>query len=302
MSDSFGEYLASIGRVRLLTADEEISLGHKIQDMLSVKNSVPEDDWSPAQKRIVRRGERAKAKMIQSNLRLVVSCAKKYIRLADTLDLEDLIQEGNFGLMRATEKYDPTRGYKFSTYAYWWIRQAITRGMSQQGRVIRLPCNASTQLTKARTYMLEYKQKHGKLPTIEEIAAHCGSAADTMKHYLQHIKDVRSLNTTAIASDSDSSDLIDLIADPDSFDDDDIYKADADDIGVLRSALSDLDEKTRQILIAYYGLTGEEPLTHAAIAREKNLSRESTRQHHLRALRRLRRVLARDEYLGKMYA
>lgn len=302
MSDSFGEYLASIGRVRLLTADEEISLGHKIQEMLSIKKSVPEDDWSIEQKRTVRRGERAKAKMIQSNLRLVVSCAKKYRHMTDTLDIEDLIQEGNFGLMRATEKFDPTRGYKFSTYAYWWIRQAITRGISQTGRVIRLPCNASTQLRKARTYMLEYRREHGKLPTIEEIAKHCGSAADTMKYYMQHLNEVKSLNATAISSDKESSSLIDLIADPTSHTDDELFKADADDLSILNSALADLDETTRQILVLYYGLSGEEPMSHASIGRSKSIGREATRQAHLRALKRLRLVLQKDEYLGKIYA
>ena len=302
MSDSFGEYLAAIGRVRLLTADEEISLGHKIQDMLQITRTVPQDDWDTNQKRIVRRGERAKAKMIQSNLRLVVSCAKKYQHMTETLDIEDLIQEGNFGLMRATEKFDPTRGYKFSTYAYWWIRQAITRGISQTGRVIRLPCNANTQLRKARTFMLDYRREHGKLPTIEEIAEHCGSAVDTMKYYMQHIQDVKSLNTSSLANEKETSSLIDLIADPLSYDEEELYKADSTDIDVLNKAFSDLDDNTKQILSMYYGLTGEEPMSHAAIARTRSIGREASRTAHLRALKRLRLVLQRDEYLGKMFA
>ena len=302
MSDSFGDYLQTIGRVRLLTADEEISLGHKIQAMLEIKETVPEEDWDKNQKRIVKRGERAKSKMVQSNLRLVVSCAKKYQHISETLDLEDLIQEGNFGLMRATEKFDPTRGYKFSTYAYWWIRQAITRGIAQQGRVIRLPCNASTQLRKARTYMLEYHRDYGKIPSVKEIAEHCGTAVHTMKHYLEHMLDVKSLDVKTIFNDQDSSNLIDVIPDPSTTIADDIFQPDDTDISHMQKALDKLNPEQRRIINLAYGLEGQEALANIEIAQIDGRSREAIRVAHGKALRRLRWILVENTSMGKIYA
>ena len=125
--DLLGDYLRTIGQVSLLSADDEISLGHRVQAMLRIREERPEADWTKEERRIVRSGDRAKKKMIECNLRLVVSCAKKYagLDLCKHLEMSDLISEGNIGLVRAVEKYDPTRGYKFSTYAYWWIRKAL---------------------------------------------------------------------------------------------------------------------------------------------------------------------------------
>ncbi|MGA1512658.1 MAG: sigma-70 family RNA polymerase sigma factor, partial [Aquiluna sp.] len=152
MSDTLRDYLNQIGKIPLLTAAEEIELGHAIQKMIAVQTDQP----SKEEQRILRIGKRAKERMIKGNLRLVVGVAKKYKHLTNRLTMHDLVQEGNIGLIRAVELFDPARGYKFSTYAYWWIRQGIMRSIQVQDRIIKLPTGAGDALRKVRTFTLEY--------------------------------------------------------------------------------------------------------------------------------------------------
>lgn len=300
MADGFGDYLTNISRSRLLSADEEITLGHQVQAMLELLDTVPEDQLTKAQKRIIKRGERAKRKMIQSNLKLVISVAKKYTHIAENMSMDDLIQEGNLGLIRAVEKFDPTRGYKFSTYSYWWIRQAIGRGISQQSRIIRLPCNGTSSLRKARIFMVEYREQYGRMPTIERIAEHCGTAVDTMKNYLQHMHDATSLHQTAKSDDQSSAALVDLVADPTTMEGLDKIQMDRSEAEVLHHALGCLDQPHRDVIERYYGLNGHEDMTLSDIGKEFGRSRERIRQMHNRAVVKLRFHMRKTNCLGKI--
>lgn len=301
--DTFGDYLSSIGRVALLTANDEIRLGRSIQNMLQVKRDIDNGDsllTTKEQNKIIRMGERARSRMIEANLRLVVSCAKKYNNLNVGMEIEDLIQEGNFGLMRAVDKFDPERGYKFSTYSYWWIRQSIGRAISYYARTIRLPSSATTALRKARTYMLHYYEQNGRPPSTEEIAKHCEIPAQTMKHYLRHIQDCKSLDQSAGNIYKEGSCIVDLIADPKSLEDE--YHIDQSDAEACRQFVNALPDHQRNLIEQRYGLNDGEMRTLADIAKQNNRSREATRQMEQRTLRSLHIAIKRGSPLGKIYA
>jgi RNA polymerase primary sigma factor len=288
-ADSFGDYLQNIGRVALLAPDDEIRYGKQVQAMLTLKAELADGVATASerdQRRIIRMGERARNRMIEANLRLVVSCAKKYSHLDTGMDIEDLIQEGNFGLMRAVEKFDPERGYKFSTYAYWWIRQSVGRAISYYARAIRLPANATTQLRKARTFILTHYNEHGKTPTTAQIAEHCGVPEPTMKNYLRHMNDCASLDQRTSHDEADGASLLDMIADPNSTEE--LYKMTNEDHQVTRDSLSSLPPLYKEVIELRYGLIDGEPQTLLAIAQKTKRSRERIRQIEVQALRRLR--------------
>ena len=147
MPDPLRDYLNQIGKIPLLTAAEEIELGNSIQRMMPL---LDKPDLTKDEQKIIRIGKRAKKRMVQGNLRLVISVASKYNKMTSRLSMQDLIQEGNIGLIRAVEMFDPSRGYKFSTYAYWWIRQGITRAIAEKSRTIRLPIHITETLNKLK--------------------------------------------------------------------------------------------------------------------------------------------------------
>ena len=236
-SDTIDWYLQSIGRVPLLTADQEITLGRQVQEWMALKkflkNQGKDEQLSllttevqfdhsglteKEQKRIMRAGKRAFERLYSANLRLVVSVAKKYTGLTVNLDMSDLIQEGNVGLARAVEKFDPTLGYKFSTYSYWWIRQGITRGISQTDHTIRLPIHAYEKVGKIRKFSRDYNQQFGYMPPTQVIC-------DTFKLTPEELDRMNmvaigcvSLHSTARRSKqmgaNDSSMLMDIIPAP----------------------------------------------------------------------------------------
>ena len=171
-NDPISWYLSNIGRVPLLTPAEEIELGNQVQKMMVLTEdgqlNEKTKEFTPQDKRIIKIGRRAKERMMKANLRLVVSVAKKY--QGKGLELLDLVQEGSLGLERAVEKFDPTRGYKFSTYAFWWIRQSMTRAIACQSRTIRLPVHLSERLATIRKISRELAHKLGAMPSRIEIA------------------------------------------------------------------------------------------------------------------------------------
>ena len=203
--------LTAAGRAPLLTAEEEILLGRRVQALMRLLEGKPDGPYTSAEKRTLRLGKRAKERMITANIRLVIHVAKKYTHRVNTLTLADLIQEGSIGLIRGVEKFDPERGYKFSTFGYWWVRQGISRAITRDDRVIRLPIAAVEALNKLRGFVPAFVQEHGRQPSYAECAEHCEIAENTMREYIKHSSPATSLDQRANGND-DASMLIDLIA------------------------------------------------------------------------------------------
>jgi len=206
--DLLGIYLKQIGRIQCLTPPEELQYGKQVQQLqhfLQVRENLtqhhpPTDtEWCAALNlslpdllKAIMNGEVAKRRMVEANLRLVVKIAKNYTRR--NLDLLDLIQEGNIGLQRAVEKFDPTKGYRFSTYAYWWIQQAMSRAIAQQSRTIRLPLHALEKLTKIKKAQHQTAQQVGRAATVQEIAAQVNLSVEDVRSYVAAARPLRSLN------------------------------------------------------------------------------------------------------------
>ena len=183
-TDGVQDFLNQAGKIPLLTHSEEILLGRSVQAMQALLAENPQGPYAKDESLVLRRGKRAKERMVTANLRLVVSIAKRYLRVAQHLGFDDLIQEGMFGLIRGVEKFDPERGYRGSTYFYWWIRQSISRAISQQDRIIRLPVNAIDCLNKLRLWMPQFFREHGRMPSPQECADHVEVTLPVMRHYL----------------------------------------------------------------------------------------------------------------------
>ena len=211
-ADSIGWYLSNIGRVPLLTPAEEIELAHHVQAMKRLQE-LPAADLTARQKHQIRMGTRARDRMMAANLRLVVSVAKKYQNQG--LELLDLVQEGAIGLERAVDKFDPAMGYKFSTYAYWWIRQGMTRAIDNSARTIRLPIHVSEKLSKMRRVTRELSHRFGRQPNRLELAHALGMTPDELEELISQSAPCASLDAHA-RGDDDRSTLGELIADPNS--------------------------------------------------------------------------------------
>jgi len=286
MSDPLRDYLNQIGKIPLLTAAEEIALGNAIQAMMPL---VDKAELTKQESNIVRAGKRAKKRMIQGNLRLVISVASKYSRMTTRLSMQDLIQEGNIGLIRAAEMFDPSRGYKFSTYAYWWIRQGIMRSTQTQDRMIRLPSGAPDGLRKVKYFMIDYQKEHGKMPTLQQCAELIGVQPETMRNYLQAAEDAASLDAKAKNRDDDGSSIIDLIESQGSGPELELIQ-DTAEIAVKR-AFSQLSEMERKLISMRHGLDGEEPMSCPSIAKSVGIHRETVRKLVSQAEGRLRTLL-----------
>ena len=268
--DPVADYLKQIGRHPLLTATEEIEYSRQIQAMLALQAEHPDATTYTRQQRvIIRRGKRAKERMIVCNLRLVVTIAKKYLKRCTTMEMLDLVQDGNMGLSRATELFDPSRGYKFSTYAYWWIRQSISRGLQDRDRIIRLPIHRHEKVVKAKAYMNHQQAITGKIPTIAECAEAIGIEIEDLQTSLVMAQDVCSLDSRA-AGNADHSPIIDLIPDQSSLHQDDDYLLERD---ILHDAINMLSEDEQDIVRKYNGLGGEPKLTLSELGKEREIGR-----------------------------
>ena len=289
-ADSIGWYLSSIGRVPLLTPAEEIELAHHVQaaKRLQQEHSGP---LTAKQKRQLRMGQRARDRMMAANLRLVVSVAKKYQNQG--LELLDLVQEGAIGLERAVDKFDPAMGYKFSTYAYWWIRQGMTRAIDNSARTIRLPIHISEKLSKMRRISRELSHRLGRQPNRLELAHAMGTTPEELEELLTQTAPCASLDAHA-RGEEDRSTLGELIADPASgehFDSMDRHLQKEH----LGGWLSQLNDREQKILKLRFGLEGSEPLTLAEIGRQINVSRERVRQLEAKAIMKLRLMSNRHQ-------
>ena len=282
-TDSIGYYLSSIGRVPLLTAAEEIELAHHVQAMKELLETA-EEERTPRQRHRIRMGKRARDRMMAANLRLVVSVAKKYQNQG--LELLDLVQEGAIGLERAVDKFDPAMGYKFSTYAYWWIRQGMTRAIDNSARTIRLPIHISEKLSKMRRITRELSHRFGRQPNRLELASAMGLEPRDLEDLIAQSAPCASLDAHA-RGEEDRSTLGELIPDPNGAEpmegmDRSIQKEH------LGGWLSQLNEREQKILKLRFGLDGAEPLTLAEIGRQINVSRERVRQLEAKAILKLR--------------
>jgi RNA polymerase nonessential primary-like sigma factor len=210
--DTIQAYLNEIGRYPLLTKAQEVMLGTQVQAWIAIQDKGKEN-YSEEDLRIEKIGIRARAKFINCNLRLVVNIARKYTRLAKTLDFMDLIQEGNIGLARAVEKFDPTRGYAMSTYAYWWIRQAIQRAMQATDSTIRLPIGTYDALHQIRRTGERLSQELKREPTLTEISDEVGMDVEDIRKLLDAPRNAFSLDKKCTDQD-DSSAIIDVVPDP----------------------------------------------------------------------------------------
>ena len=292
-SDPVSWYLATIGRIPLLTAAEEIELGNQVQAMMLLtedgSRTFDDAELDGKQRRILRIGRRAKERMMKANLRLVVSVAKKY--QGKGLELLDLVQEGSLGLERAVEKFDPTRGYKFSTYAFWWIRQSMTRAIACQSRTIRLPVHLSERLTTIRKVSLDLAHKLGAMPSRIEIAEAMDIPVDELDSLLRQALTTSSLDAP-VNGEEGRSFLGDLIADSSLEEPLDLVEQRIHHEQLGRW-LSHLSEQEQRVLKMRFGLEGQERHTLAEIGRLMEVSRERVRQVELKALRKLRNITRR---------
>jgi RNA polymerase nonessential primary-like sigma factor len=299
--DMVRTYLQEIGKVPLLSHEQEIVFGKQVQVMMSLYQKREQlaqkldreptmDEWakktgksSSEIKKILHQGKRAKQKMIEANLRLVVAIAKKYQKR--NMEFLDLIQEGSLGLERGVEKFDPTKVFKFSTYAYWWIRQAITRAIAQQARTIRLPIHITEKLNKIKKTQRELSQELGRSPTPTEIAIALDLEPAQIREYFRIARQPISLDVRV--GDNQDTELSELLEDqgvsPDKYITQELMRQD------LQKLIGELTPQQQQVVKLRFGLEDGKELSLAKIGQRMNISRERVRQLEQQAIAHLRK-------------
>ncbi|MPY93535.1 MAG: RNA polymerase sigma factor RpoD [Acidimicrobiia bacterium] len=296
-SDPVRMYLKEIGQVALLSGGEEVELARRIQDGLVAEQHMVEDAMevadaplTPPQKRrlqrLVKDGKVAEQELTRANLRLVVSIAKRYVGRG--MQLLDLIQEGNLGLMRAVEKFDHTKGFKFSTYATWWIRQAITRAIADQARTIRIPVHMVESMHKVHRIQRQMVQELEREPSVEELALRVDMTPERVRDILRYSQDPLSLDSPV--GEEDDSSLADFIADGGA-------EAPAEAAAKMLlgeaviEALAGLSDREKQVVRLRFGLEDGQARTLEEVGREFGVTRERIRQIESKTLAKLRHPL-----------
>ena len=279
-ADAMRDYLEAISRYPLLTTQQEIQLARKIAQYMELRDNPSP---TPAEQRLIKAGLKARATMVNCNLRLVVHIAKRYTGRIKSMDMLDLCQEGNIGLQRAAEKFDASRGYKFSTYAYWWIRQSLKRAIDSKERMIKIPIHMIDRTFKALQIETEYMKEHGRKPSKTELAKVMGLTIEQLLALVD-------CNSAHISLDElitdDGNSLLDLIASPEVDIDYDLDHSKEH----VQLALSYLTDMEQDLINKRYN----QDLTFTAIAKEHNVSRERIRQRTTRTHRRLRQLMAKS--------
>ncbi len=284
-ADVLRDYLNEVGKYPLLTTSQEIELSRRVQRWRELRDSKRE--LTKAERREIKGGQKAREQLVKCNLRLVIHISRRFVPRIKTagMDHMDLIQEGAVGLQRAAELFDGTKGYKFSTYAYWWIRQAMSRSIEMQDRVVRIPSNALEKVNRAFKIQHEFTQAHGRVPSIDEIAAIMEMKPKELRLVIERSTTHSSLDSLAI---QDGTPLVDMLSDYEDLYD---HVNHSEKYADFEFAYNQLDNFDREIVAKYYGLYGNDPRALHVIAKEHNVSRERIRQRRDRALNKIGRAL-----------
>ncbi len=291
VNDVLRIYLMEAAQTPLLTASEEVELARRIDHCRSASEELSRGQVPPRRvqelQQIIEEGRMAREHLIRANTRLVISVARRYIGRG--LPITDLIQEGNIGLMRAIRNFDYHRGFKFSTYATWWIRQAITRALADQSRIIRLPAYISDQIGRMRRAQLELQQRLGRAPTNEELAAAMDMPLARIEQMIE--SNAQPVSLEAPVSEEEEAELGDLLEDVNAPNPEEAV-ADSMETEEMRRRVDELPVREREIIRMRFGLGDEEPMTLAQIGERMGITRERARQLEIQAVERLRNPAA----------